>query len=411
MKPESLSSSTIPRVMDLRGTYKGGGGPDKTILNSAAQHDPGKVYVLVTYLRQPHDQEFQIAGMAERLGINYVEVIDRKFLDWACLWQLRHLIQAHTISLIHVHDDKTLLYAWILKMTTPGVRIMYTCHSHAVHVRSDFSSLKEFLSFKLRQRMQIFLMKRFAKPILTISENTKARLVTNGLAREDVAVLHNGIDTEFWRSERGTPVLRKELKLGNGHFLVGTVARITAEKDLPTFYRVAKLVREQIPNVSFVIVGDGHGDELPRAREAVVRLGLEDVIHFMGHRNDLVDIYASLDVFLMTSVTEGMPNTLLEAMAMGIPVVATSVGGIPELLPHGDGGFLATSRDAESLAAHVIMLLKNGLLRENLHLATRKRIESFFSFSRRVRTMEEHYACFSHQCHATTRRVGQIQNT
>ena len=100
--------------------------------------------------------------------------------------------------------------------------------------------------------------------------------------------------------------------------------------------------------------------------------------HFTGHRNDLIDIYASLDVFLMTSVTEGMPNTLLEAMAMGLASVATKVGGIPELLPDGEGGFLAPAGDAQALAAHVIMLLQDGALRERLQQAARARIEGFF---------------------------------
>jgi len=117
--------------------------------------------------------------------------------------------------------------------------------------------------------------------------------------------------------------------------------------------------------------------------------------HFTGHRNDLIDIYASLDVFLMTSVTEGMPNTLLEAMAMGLASVATKVGGIPELLPDGEGGFLAPAGDAQALAAHVIMLLQDGALRERLQQAARARIEGFFSFARRVRKMEEYYVCFA----------------
>src|SRR6185369_16178643 len=107
--------SEIPRVMDLRGTYKGGGGPDKTVLNSAARDDPARVHVLVTYLRQPGDSEFQIPQMARRLGINYVDVIDGGTLDWACLRKLKELLRIHRLDVIHAHDDKTLFYAWLLK--------------------------------------------------------------------------------------------------------------------------------------------------------------------------------------------------------------------------------------------------------------------------------------------------------
>lgn len=383
------------RIMDLRGTYKGGGGPDKTVLNSAAQHDPERVNVLVTYIRQPMDHEFQIPEMARKLGINYVDVPDGSMFDLACLKKLRSILNENKLQVVHAHDDKTLLYAWLLKLMTPGLRIMYTCHSHAVYGRKTFSSCREYLQFKIRQRMQIFLMKRYLKPIITVSHDTKKRLVANGLAERDVAVLHNGIDLTGWSYEGARPVLREELGIAPDGLLVGTVARITYDKDLPTFFRVAEEVIARVPNVTFVIVGDGYGGELLRAREEVACRGLNHIVRFTGHRNDLLDVYVSFDVFLMTSLTEGMPNTLLEAMAMGVPSVSTTVGGVPELLKHGCGGFLAPVGDAQGLARHVETLLRDTELRELFCLACRERVENNFSFARRVRLMEDYYAWFA----------------
>lgn len=390
-----LAAPAVTRVMDLRGTYKGGGGPDKTVLNSAAQHDPERVYVLVTYLRQPLDTEFQIPEMAHRLGINYVDVVDGKTVDWSCLKQLRTLLRTHGLTLVHAHDDKTLLYGWLLKLLTPGLEIMYTCHSHAVHCRGDFAGFREFLTFTLRQKMQISLMKRYCKPIITVSHNTKQRLVDNGFADHDVTVLHNGIDVTAWQRDAARPVLREEIGIPPGRFLVGTVARITPEKDLPTFFQVAEAVAARLPDVIFVVVGDGYGNELDKIRDDVRQRGLDRLILFTGHRNDLQNIYASFDVFLMTSVTEGMPNTLLEAMALGVPSVSTAVGGIPELLHHGNGGFLAPAGDAAGLAHHVVTLLHDHQLRQQCGRACRERIVEHFSFSRRVRVMEDYYAWFA----------------
>jgi glycosyltransferase involved in cell wall biosynthesis len=390
-----VSAIPIPRVMDLRGTYKGGGGPDKTVLNSAAQHDPACVHVLVTYLRQADDHEFQIPDMAKRLGINYIDVIDNIALDLVCLRELKRILREHELSVVHAHDDKTLLYAWLLKLMMPDLRIMYTCHSHAVYRRNKFASLKAYLAFKMRQKVQIFLMKRYLKPIITVSMDTKKRLVANGMADKNVAVLHNGIDIDFWRRDTAQPALRKELGIEPGSFLVGTVARITYDKDLATFYRVAEEVARHNTNVTFVIVGDGYGDELPKARAEVERRGIDRLVRFTGHRNDLLNIYASFDVFLMTSLTEGMPNTLLEAMAMGVPSVSTLVGGVPELIEHGKEGFLAPVGDAEGLATAVLDLIQNPSLRTQCGLACRDRIEKDFSFSRRVRLMEDYYHWFS----------------
>lgn len=388
-------SRQIPRVMDLRGTYKGGGGPDKTVLNSAAQHDPEKVYLLVVYLRQPWDDEFQIPEMARQLGINYVDVCDGSMLDLSCLKSLAGLLRQHSISVLHAHDDKSLLYAWLLSLFFPGIGILHTCHSHAVGSRHDFATLSSFLAFKLRESVQIFLMRRYLQPVLTVSHDTRERLMANGLAPEAVAVLHNGIDTRLWCRQGRAPVLRRELQIAEGAFLVGTVARITAEKDLATFYRVAALVVRQLPGTVFVIVGDGYGKELELARLEVARLGLEQTVRFTGHRNDLLDVYASFDLFLMTSVTEGLPNTLLEAMSLGVPAVATAVGGVPELLQHGEGGFLAPAGAAEELAHLVLTLLDSVELRQRFGGACRARIEKHFAFSRRVRLMELYYAWFA----------------
>ncbi|HJV33619.1 glycosyltransferase family 4 protein [Geomonas sp.] len=383
------------RVMDLRGTYKGGGGPDKTVLNSAARHDPDKVQVLVVYLRQPKDDQFSIPSQARRLGIRYLDLEDGGLLDPDCLRRLAGLLDAHQISVLHAHDDKTLLYGWLLSLVRPGLRILFTCHSHAVASRPDFRSLADFLAFKARQRVLIFLMQRFLKPVLTVSNDTKRRLVASGLAEGEIAVLPNGIDTTVWSRRHATPVLRRELGVGPEGLLVGTVARITPEKDLATFYRTASAVVSQLPGTLFAVVGDGYGNELELARREVAALGLAKVIRFTGHREDLADVYASFDVFLMSSLSEGMPNTLLEAMAMGLPTVATSVGGIPELLEHGTQGYLAPAGAAEELAGHVLSLLRSPALRERFGASSRLRVERHFDFDGRVRWLERYYAWFA----------------
>lgn len=382
------------RIMDFRGTYKGGGGPDKTILNSAAQHDPLRVYVLVAYLKQPNDEEFQIAAMAKSLALNYVDVIDRNMFDWSCIRQLKKLIQQEKISLLHSHDDKTLLYSVILKYLIPELRIMHTCHSHPEYAKESFASSKAYWKFRLRKKFLIWLMRQHLKPVLTISENTKQRLIRSGLKPENISVLYNGIDIEYWRRGKANPVLKKELGLSENDLLVGTVARITYDKDLHTFYKTAEILAKSTLNIKFVIVGDGNGNELEKAKQEVTKLGLEKLILFTGHRTDLRNIYASFDLFLMTSRTEGLPNTILEAMAMEIPVVSTHVGGIGELIIDQKTGLLYSVGAFHDLAEGVLLLLKNKEKRSLFAIKSRKQVEENFNFYQRVKLLEGLYLFF-----------------
>ncbi len=389
-------TSSIVRIMDFRGTYKGGGGPDKTILNSAKMHDKKKVFVLVAYLRDPKNKEFQITDRAKKMGIPYVEVHDRRLLDLRCLFVLHRLLKKHQIEMIHAHDDKTLLYGWLLKILNPKLVIVFTCHLLLDYDRNDFHSLKAYLNYLVRDKVAAFLMKMFSKPAMAVSGATKQQLIDRGFKETDIIVLYNGIDTEIWKKNNGhSPVLRHELCVKDTDSLVGTVARISYQKDFPTFIKVAKIVTDQLPGTQFVIVGDGRADELEELRQDVRNLGLEKSIHFTGHRNDLFNVYSSFDLFLMTSIVEGLPNTVLEAMAMEIPVVSTSVSGVPELVSNGKTGYLCDLGDYKSLAEKVINLLENGSLRVNFAVQSRKRIENHFSFSERVKKLETMYESYA----------------
>lgn len=383
------------RILDFRGTYKGGGGPDKTILNSAVQHNKSRVYIQVLYLRNPADNEYSIDRWADSLKVNYLDVFDRRLIDRQCIAKVKKIIQEQNIALIHAHDDKTLLYGWMIKHALPNIGLMYTCHLHSPFVRKDFASLSAFLKFKIRRKANIFLMKRCHKPLLAVSHHTKKCMIEDGLHEKDIETLHNGIDIDVWLPELGMPVLREELGIGPDEFLVGTVARIAQQhKDLPTFYKVAAEISRKMPQVKFVIVGDGHGEEMEKAKRYIADIGLEYKLFFTGHRTDLIDIYRSFDIFLMTSLTEGLPNTVLEAMALQVPVVSTVVAGVPELIKHGETGLLSQIRDVKSLSDQVVKLLSQPELRKQFAQKARKRIEDNFSFSNRVRKMEAYYEYF-----------------
>jgi len=396
MENAATAASLPVRVMDFRGTNKGGGGPDKTVLNSAALHDRSKVDVLVVYLKNPHDEEFfQIMRMAEERGIKFVAVEDRSKFDWRCLLELRRLVRKHAIQVLHTHDEKTLLDGVLLRLMCPSLRLLHTCHLRADYDRKYFDKALDWYDYRLRELVEVTLMRFHHKPILAVSEDTRKSLIRLGLRPEQVVVMANGIDIRYWRRQEAEPVLRREFGLRDEQMLVGTVARIAMQKDLPTFYEVAARVVKQRPGTVFVIVGDGYGNALDEALAQIEARGLTEVVRLTGHRTDLLNIYSSFDLFLMTSVAEGMPNTVLEAMAIELPIVSTRVSGVPELIEEGQCGLIAPMRDADALATAVLSLLDDSRRRRQFGQAARACVEEKFDFAKRVASLETYYQRFA----------------
>lgn len=379
------------RIMELRGTYKGGGGPDKTILLSAERHNKTAFFVLVTYLRQPDDGEFQIGKMTANRGINYLEVFDRGLMDIKCVLELNRHIKKYDISIVHAHDDKSSLYGMFLKLLNPKVKIMYTCHLYKIYTINDCGGYIGFFKSWVRRKIALNIMKLYASPILAVSDATKRLLIKDGIKGSKIEVLLNAIDHNFWRKDHISSVFRKELNIDEDVFLIGLIGRLGYDKDLSIFLKVAKEVLFHYPETIFVLVGEGRTDEMEILKRQCIDDGISKSVIFTGFRSDLKNIYSALDIFLLTSTAEGLPNTVLEAMSMEVPVVSTSVDGVPELVVDGKTGFLCGIGAVDNLTEKVIALIENNELRENFSKAARERIKAEFSFDKRLRLIEEYY--------------------
>lgn len=369
------------RIMELRGTYKGGGGPDKTVLLSAAKHNEEDFFVLVTYLRSPDDDDFQIGKMAEYYGVpHYIEIFDRSMIDFRCLLKLTSLIKQYKIDIVHTHDLKTSMLGVLLKLLNPFVKIMYTAHGWIVHNQMD--SLKHSIQYRF---LKIYPLH------IAVSKATKQLMIDSGINEKKIKVLYNSIDTGFWRKDKNISTLKQEYGILPHSPVIGTVGRLSKEKDIPTFFKTAQRVLESFPDSIFIIVGDGKGPIVDELKELAKDMGIERSVIFTGHRTDLKNIYCAFDIFLMTSLTEGLPNTVLEAMALEIPVISTGVGGVPELITDSESGILCDKGDFLSLSEAVKSLLGNEDKRKNISLNAKKRIEDRFSFESRLSQIEQFY--------------------
>jgi glycosyltransferase involved in cell wall biosynthesis len=210
-----------------------------------------------------------------------------------------------------------------------------------------------------------------------------------GDAGEKVAVIHNGIDPAEFQPSRSPADVRAGLAIPADALLVGILSALRPEKQIDTFLRAAARVAQQLPAARFLLIGDGNERQ---KLEALARtLGIAGRVIFAGDRRDVPDLLAALDVFVLSSLTESFPNAVLEAMAASKPVVATRVGGTPELVEDGATGYLVPVGDDAAMAARVLELASDRALRRCMGAAGRVRAEREFTPAQMARKLDDLY--------------------
>lgn len=385
LKPARHCGARMPdvRLLEVRNTYKWGGGPDKTILLSAEQHNKARVLPVVAYVRDAYDREFQIAEKARSKNLTFYEIEERGKFDPRVLFRLREIVREHDINLVHSHDYKSDFFAYILArwLSPKPVRLISTAHAWVIlGMKGEFY-----------RRADLLLMRRFDH-LLAVSHATKTEMVAGGVPADRITVLHNAIDTEEWSPGRSDSSFREELGLKGAFPVIGYVGRVTPEKDLVTWLQASARVARRFPNARFVVVGDGRGSSTQTELEALASdLGIREQVIFPGYRSKLQPVYGAFDIFMLASRREGLPNCILEAMAMGIPIVSTDVAGAKELVNDQETGFILSQGDVEGLTQALMRLSEDMVLRKQMGDASRLRIERHFSFRCRLEKIEDLY--------------------
>ncbi|HEY2943236.1 MAG TPA: glycosyltransferase, partial [Vicinamibacteria bacterium] len=231
--------------------------------------------------------------------------------------------------------------------------VVHTYHGHVLH--GYFNPVKTRLFGAIES-----VLGRITDAVVAVSEAVKADLVRLGVAPAGkIHVVPLGLELEPLARELPRGVLRAEAGVPADAPLVGIVGRLVPIKDVGTFLEAASRVRATHPAAHFAIVGDG--EERPRLEELARRLQLVDVVHFYGWRRDLPAVYGDLTVVVNCSLNEGTPVALIEALAAARLVVATRVGGTPDVLGDGTRGTLVPPADPEALAQHSISRLLSDL--------------------------------------------------
>ncbi len=380
----------MPRVRVLRVIARlNMGGPAIHVVNLNA-HLPADRYESLLVTGKENPGEGSMHGFAREHGVRPVvvpEVVGEASLkprDVVALAKVYRLIRRFRPHIVHTHTAKAGFIGRIAARLAGVPVIVHTYHGHVLH--GYYSPVKSWLLRRMER-----MLARLSDRLIAVSEQVKNDLVRYGVApAAKIAVVPLGFElTPFLTSERFKGAFKEELGLDSSTKLVGIVGRIFPVKNHRLFLDAAVRLAREDERVHFVVVGDGI--LRPEMERYVRELGFGSRVHFTGWRRDLSRIYASLDVLVVSSDNEGTPVSAIEAMASGVPVVATRVGGLPDLVINGMTGYLVPPRDPDALAAAVARILQDSQTAIRMGVVTREYVRERYTLERLIADVDQLY--------------------
>lgn len=346
----------------------GGGGAERVVVD-AATHLRAHCQVLVCTTRAAGN--FAYVGDLDRAGVPLLRIGRRSRYDLGGLLRLRAAISAYKPDILHSHKLGSNVWARLLRLTVRVPAVV--CHEHT-------------WSYDPRSRSRI-LVNRLLSPlsdaVIAVSQEDRRKLVeVEGLPAEKVRLIYNGID--FGRVDGGLPreVSRASMGIQDHEMLLVAVGKLQEQKGYPVLLEATAIAVRRAPSLKLVIAGEG-----PLQAELAMlarQLGIADRVCFLGFVSDIASLLKAADVFAMASYFEGHPVALLEAMAAGRAVVATSVGGIPEMVRQGETGVLVPPSDPHALASAIAQTASDPSLRVRLGACAAQDVRQRFSIQAAV---------------------------
>jgi glycosyltransferase involved in cell wall biosynthesis len=339
----------------------GPGGTERLVIEIVKQH-AAVADSMVCCLEEPGAW----AGELTRRGVPVVSLGRTGGFEPRLGYAIARLSSLHKRDVLHCHHYSPFVYGQIGALLDGRVQVVFTEHGRLSHAPPSW-----------KRRLVNPALGRLPAAIFAVSEDLRGHMIAEGLPPGRVRVVHNGIDPGPLASPLSRRAARRALGIANDTPVVGTVGRLDQVKDLGTLIEAFALVRRSEPDARLVIIGDG--SESTRLEECATELGARDGVLFVGHRDDARDLLAAFDMYANSSVYEGISLTILEAMAAGLPVVATRVGGTPEIIDDEHTGLLVPMQSPLELAAAIETLLASPSSCRSLGRAARHCVETRFS--------------------------------
>lgn len=351
-------------------------GPGRTILEIAeALNRSGFRYIIGALVRQ--DEHNDYVEEARRRGLEVVTIVERGPFDRAVLGQVMSALDRYGAGVMHTHEVRSNFIGLICAKRT-GARLVTTTHGW---IANDWKGGVYTVLDKL-------ILRRFDR-VVVVSQRMKTQLRRWYIPARKIEVVPNALMVDEFQPDRTDDGVRRALGVLRDEILIAYIGRLSPEKGPDVFLHAAARVLRQCSQVRFILIGVG--PEERTLRELASQLGIIQQVIFAGYRKDMKRVYNSTDLVVQSSYTEGMPNVVLEALLMQVPVIATNVGGTAEIVEHGRHGVLIPPGSAEMLADQILRFVADRNRFDNMARAGQARIVREFDSRKRIEHMMQIY--------------------
>jgi glycosyltransferase involved in cell wall biosynthesis len=365
------ATDNLKVVLDTRVVTESGGGPDKTILNSPRFFTGTGYRMLCAYMHPPGDPDFEnLRQKAKAWRAPLLSVPDRGPWDWQVVSRLLNICRRERVRIWHGHDYKSNALGLLLRQFWP-MHLVTTVHGW----------VKETRRTPLYYKIDKFCLPYY-ESVICVSEDLREQCLRHGVAEDRCVLIENAIDIGQFSRRRSIREAKAELGIPAERLAIGAVGRLSPEKGFDLLIRSLRELVKVGLDVELLLTGEG--DDKPRLQSLSRELGVSDRIRFLGYRGDPRPIFEAMDLFALSSLREGLPNVLLEAMAMEVPVVATRIAGVPRLVEHMHNGLVIEPGSVAELTRAMGCLLQTDALRTRFARAGRQTIEDRYSFAARI---------------------------
>jgi glycosyltransferase involved in cell wall biosynthesis len=343
--------------------------------------------LLKTYNREVFNPFFCCLGPKEemgteieKLGIDFIALNSKRYHKFSpkIMINLYQLMKKRHIHVVRAHKYRASLYGRVAAFFARIPVVITSVHGN---YRKDL---------RPERRIANRILSRVTDKIVAVSESIKEDIIRyDKIDPSKILVIHNGVDILKFAPDGRFHDIRKEFAITDSDVVIGFIGRLVPAKGIEYLIDAFSHLVSELKNIKLLIVGQG--SLLDRLRERTHEHGINGSVLFTGERHDIPDILSGIDIFVMPSVAEGLPNSLLEAMAMRKPIIATSVGGIPEVIRNGINGLLVPPRNAESIITAIKKLLDKRHLAKKMGQSARYFVEENLSIQATTRKWESLY--------------------